>query len=96
MKKRILHLTLYKEYFGQIAAGKKKNEYRKATPYWIKRLEGKEFDEVHFRNGYSKRSPYMIVEWKETVRQDTEIFGGDTFVIALGRILSINLYDKLK
>lgn len=60
---RILHLTLHKKWFDLIASGEKKIEYREMKPYWEKRLEGKEFDEVHFRNGYAKDAPFMRVQW---------------------------------
>lgn len=39
---RILHLSLKKEPFEQIAAGIKLEEYRDVKPYWIKRLMVKE------------------------------------------------------
>ncbi|EDG5368335.1 ASCH domain-containing protein, partial [Salmonella enterica subsp. enterica serovar Typhimurium] len=47
MKKRILHLPVKKIYFDQIKSGEKPDEYRLVTDYWIKRLEGREYDEVH-------------------------------------------------
>ena len=33
---RILHLTLKKQYFDDIIAGEKKEEYREVKPYWAK------------------------------------------------------------
>ena len=57
-----LHLTLKKKWFDLIASGEKTVEYREYKPYWEKRLVGKEFQEVHFRNGYRKDSPFMRVE----------------------------------
>lgn len=57
---RILHLTLMKKWFDLIAAGKKKIEYREIKPYWIKRLS-KDYDEIHFKNGYNKDCPFMRV-----------------------------------
>ena len=39
------------------AARKKRMEYRKAKPYWQKRLEGREYDLVKFRNGYMPNAP---------------------------------------
>ncbi|EAQ5647929.1 ASCH domain-containing protein, partial [Salmonella enterica] len=54
MKKRILHLPVKKIYFDQIKSGEKPDEYRLVTDYWIKRLEGREYDEVHVKCGYPK------------------------------------------
>lgn len=59
----ILHLNLYKEYFDLIAKGKKKTEYRDITPYWQKRIENRQYDEINFRNGYRKDAPFVRVEY---------------------------------
>lgn len=47
-----LHLNLKGEYFDAIKAGTKEFEYRLATPYWIKRLEGKAYDDIFLKRGY--------------------------------------------
>lgn len=59
---KILHLTLKKQWFDMIEAGLKPEEYREIKPYWEKRLVGRNYDAVHFRNGYSKDSRQM--RWK--------------------------------
>src|SRR5207302_6276847 len=59
-----LHLNLRREYFAQIAAKTKHVEYRKRTPYWRKRLEGRKYDVIKFRNGYATRAPEMIVQFR--------------------------------
>ena len=51
-----LILNLKKEYFEQIEAGIKKEEYRLCTPYWQKRIEGKNFNKVIIKLGYPKKS----------------------------------------
>lgn len=66
--KKILHLTLKKKYFDAIALGKKQLEFREIKTYWTTRLFDKQgkaikFDEIHFRNGYRKTSPFMRVKW---------------------------------
>lgn len=38
MEKKVLTLTVSKEWFDMIVAGKKTEEYREIKPYWIKRL----------------------------------------------------------
>ena len=93
MQKRILHLTLKKKWFDLIASGEKKVEYREYKRHWIKRLcevdwEGsflfhKQFDEIHFRNGYRKDSPFMRVGH---LRTEVCI---DTFNIYLGKVLEV-------
>lgn len=37
-EKKVLTLTVSKEWFDMIVAGKKTEEYREIKPYWIKRL----------------------------------------------------------
>jgi hypothetical protein len=59
-KQRILHLTLHRQFFAEIAAGTKPIEYRDQTP---RRLEGREYDAILFRNGHSRNAPEMLVEF---------------------------------
>ena len=96
MTKRILHLTLKKEWFNKIASGEKKEEYREVKSYWVKRLfhwcpthhnVEKQFDEIHFRNGYNRNSPFMRVKWKGI--EPKIILGKKYFAIQLGKILEI-------
>lgn len=51
---KVLRLAVRKEYFEQIKAGIKKEEYRLIKPYWIKRL-AKEYDQVWITLGYPKK-----------------------------------------
>lgn len=50
-----LILPVKSEYFDQMVLGQKTFEYRLRTPYWRKRLEGKQFDKVVVTKGYPKR-----------------------------------------
>ena len=79
--KRVLHLNLYREYFDQILNKEKVIEYRDITPYWSKRLEGRHYDVIKFRNGYRKDAPEMVVEYKGMYISDSE------YAIVLGNIL---------
>lgn len=38
MKKKVLTLTVSKQWFDMIAAGEKNEEYREIKPYWVARL----------------------------------------------------------
>ena len=55
---RVLAMTLNREPFDLIIAGKKKAEYRENKPYWRKRLIGIKYKEAHFRNGYARDAPF--------------------------------------
>lgn len=82
--KSILHLNLHKEFFEAIAEGRKKVEYRENKPYWRRRLEGRTYDEIEFRNGFAPGVPRMRVELLRIRRE-----GRKAFAIDLGRLLEI-------
>jgi hypothetical protein len=96
--KKVLHLTLKKKWFDLIASGEKKEEYRECKPYWFERLHGrcgndyKHFDLVHFRNGYNRYSPFLIVECLGISRgKGNPLWGApekDVYIIKLGRIIT--------
>ena len=92
--KKILHLNLYRKYFDAIADGTKTVEYRNRTEYWMRRIEGREYDTIKFRNGYAKDAPTMLVEYKgykEVIR--TGYGNGVEYEIELGKITEVN-YGK--
>ena len=70
-----LYLVLKKQYFDEILAGTKTEEYRDFTDHNISRLavcdengailDTRKYKTVKFQNGYSKNAPQMIVEVKE-------------------------------
>jgi hypothetical protein len=81
--KSILHLTLEREWFDDIARGIKNEEYRQLKDYWRVRLEGREYDFVRFRNGYATDAPEMDVEFLGVDKRR------DCYAIRLGKILSL-------
>ena len=84
---KIFHLNLYRKYFDAIANGTKTIEYRDKTDYWKKRIEGREYDIIKFRNGYAKDAPTMIVE-----------YGGynigEEYELKLGKVTEVNYGRK--
>ena len=83
----ILHLNLHREWFAAIAAGTKRVEYRRRTPYWKTRLENRLYDEIQFRNGYATNAPEMQVEFCGVRR--VKKWGRAHYAIRLGRVLKI-------
>ena len=77
-EKKILRLTLKKQWFDMIASGVKKEEYREIKPYWEKRLisnydelldeqgivEFEDYEAIEFTNGYGKNRPQITLECK--------------------------------
>ncbi len=67
----ILPLVLKGEWYDMIASGEKREEYREAKPYWIKRirnnwLEQTKVQVVEFRRGYAKNAPRMSFKMADT------------------------------
>ena len=85
--KRILHLHLPRAFFAQIAAGTKRTEYRRQSPHWKSRLEGRTYDVILFRNGYAPDAPEMLVELI-SVRRITKT-GQSYYALRLGRIMKL-------
>jgi ASC-1-like (ASCH) protein len=93
MSEKILHLTLKKKWFDLIKSGEKKEEYREIKQYFITRLQGRTYDFIIFRNGYSKTSPkikvkYLGVQIKMIINPMTEVYQS-VFAIQLGKILPL-------
>ncbi|GJH39859.1 hypothetical protein RCZ04_04090 [Capnocytophaga sp. HP1101] len=94
-----LHLTLKKKWFDMILLGEKTEEYREIKPYWTKRLLGKSYDNVCFRNGYARDAPSLTIELK-TIRFGTgkPEWGAESnkkyFVLYLGKIINTKNIDK--
>lgn len=49
-----LTLPLNGVYFDAIASGMKQEEYRLQTPFWSKRIVGREYDRIVLTRGYPK------------------------------------------
>lgn len=62
-----LTLSLKGEYFDQIKAGTKTEEFRLYTEYWKKRLEGRTYDRIVLTRGYPKRDDIerrLVIPWQ--------------------------------
>lgn len=62
-----LHLALKREYFDAIKSGEKKEEFRRVTSYWWKRLQHKEYDEIILTLGYppaTSKSRHLMRPWR--------------------------------
>lgn len=86
-----LFLIVKKQYFDEIAAETKKEEYRLVSPHWVKKLVGRDYTHIIFQNGYNKNSPRLKVEYKgyniRNIRHP--FFGNDdvcVFSIQLGKV----------
>ncbi len=64
-----LVLSLKREYFEDIKSGNKREEYRRCTPYWKKRLKNKDYKNIILTLGYPKREDTekrLKRKWKKT------------------------------
>jgi len=108
---KILRLTLHKKWFDLIASGKKHIEYREHKPHWISRLMNKggpvkQFDEIHFANGYGNNRPFMRTGFDGIVTftpgegpsffepHNGEELTGRTFAIFIGEVLEVRIPRK--
>jgi len=104
--RRILRLTLTKQWFDLIVKGEKKFEYREYKKHWMSRLlcsSGiRNYDEIHFTNGYGKDKPFARVEFdgaaiikgEHCSPDNDEALDSDKkyFVIGLGEVLEVGNY----
>jgi ASC-1-like (ASCH) protein len=91
--KNVLHLNLHREFFAAIACGHKRIEYRKQSSFWRRRLEGRKYDGILFRNGYARNAPEMLVEFRGLRRYGKKRRA--YYAIRLGRILRIRRWKAL-
>jgi len=90
----ILHLNLIRKYFDDIAEGRKRVEYREQSAHWRARLEGRRYDFLKFRNGYSANAPEMLVEFRRVRRYGK---GRNAYyAISLGKIIKKLRFRKSK
>lgn len=95
---RILTLRLKRHWWEQIANGEKSAEMRLRSEYWARRLEGREYDEVHIWLGYppaSDRSKLIRRRWagfrRRTVRH--EEFGSEPVPVYAIDVSQAGVYD---
>lgn len=87
-----LVLPVKRIYFEQMRDGAKLAEYRRTTPFWTKRLVGREYDSVIITLGYPKRGDperTLVFPWRGySVQTITHPHFGDhpveVFAIAVG------------
>lgn len=71
-RERVLHLPLKGIYFREIRDGVKPYEYRLCTPFWSKRLVGRDYDGIELSLGYPPRGDYerrLTRPWRGFERQ---------------------------
>lgn len=93
--KKILFLTLEKEFFDLIQSGQKDWEYRDYKEFFITRLMNpdktlKSYDYILFQNGYRKNARQMLVEFKgvKIVKERQGLFKTKKgFEISLGNVI---------
>ena len=93
MEKKVLTLSVKKEWFGKIVSGEKKEEYREIKPYWVARF---------YYDRFGKLSPVLVKELTDYIIKhgDTEHFeaknGIEVSFIPYTHVLFINGYGDDK
>lgn len=106
--KRILHLTVKKQWFEVMVTGEKDFEIREKSKWIESRLFNKdgsikEYDLVSITNGYGKDKPNFIAEYKgfHDIPEGFWLFSNfsvldvnkSTYRIDLGKIISVSNYN---
>lgn len=93
MEKKVLTLSVKKEWFDKILSGEKKEEYREIKPYWVARL---------FYDRFGKLPPKMVKELADSIAKygNTEHFevknGMEVYFVPFTHVLIINGYGNDK
>lgn len=84
-----LKIVIKKQWFDEIASGKKKIEYREVKPFWQSRLydtngKKRKYDRIEFINGYNVDANRMITKYEGFEKR------ANLYHIKVGKILKIN------
>ena len=93
--KKVLFLTLKKEFYDQIKSGEKISEFREYKKHWFQKLlneDGsfKTYDLILFQNGYHTNAPRMLVVFKsiKIIKERINWFKSEKyFEIELGKVI---------
>jgi hypothetical protein len=92
-----LFIILKGEYFHQIAAGSKTEEYRITSDYWAKKIIDRHYSHIVFQLGYSATAARMTVEYLGYEKKfiSSVIYNGQVqvFALKLGQITEISNYE---
>ncbi len=93
MEKKVLTLSVKKEWFDKIVSGEKKEEYREIKPYWVARF---------YYDRFGKLPPVLVKELTDYIIKhgDTEHFetknGIEVSFVPYTHVLFINGYGDDK
>lgn len=81
-----LKIVIKKQWFDDIASGKKKIEYREVKPFWESRLydstgKKRQYKEIEFINGYNADARRMVTKYEGFFKK------GNLFHIKVGSII---------
>lgn len=83
--------TIKREWLREIAAGRKRVEYREIKPYWIRRLSRVNTPFLlRLINGMQPKAPEVTV----TVRQIRKNSRSGSFELVLGKIVALKYWSR--
>lgn len=93
----MLTLPIKKKWFDMIVSGEKKEEYREIKPYYDSRLDYQPSKDIIFRNGYSRKSPYLKARVKIKKGFGKERWGAEPekkyYVLEIVKIMEVGNND---
>ena len=104
----VLKLVLTDHWFEEIKSGRKTHEYRKATPYWAKRMKGfhYHFGLIATGNWDELKSEKLFIQFQKAYRKNPErmtfeikdiklVDGINTDLHFAGLVFDIELGDRI-
>lgn len=83
-----------------ILYGDKREEYRQAKSYWIKRIDpdlsGKSYTHIRFANGYGAKRPTFVIKLIKIsfgfgkIKWGFDDYGSKVYILKLGNIIAKN------
>lgn len=88
-----LFIIIKKKYLEEIKNGIKSEEFRTITPYWTKRLVGKEYRNIIFQAGYKPDCERLTVSYQGfTIKTIQHDFFGSNQIEVYAIKVQLNLH----
>lgn len=81
---RILRLPVNENWYHLILSGRLTFDYREIKPYWIKRLEGKEYDIVEFYHRFKNEIEPIRYKFKSIKKDKLQGYNLEVYIIEFG------------
>lgn len=81
---RVLKLPVNENWYKLILSGKLTFDYREIKPYWITRLDGKEYDTIEFYHRFKKEIEPIRYKFKSIKKDKLQGYNIEVYIIEFG------------